>query len=794
MRLRCAQTLAATLLYLLLSLHSITAMADRAVDVSQPSIQLGSWSRVIRDADASLSAEQIFSQPQRYPGVKGSAITSFYFTDDAYWFVVPLYNPLHNPLTRLLVFEPIWLDDLQVTLLSNSGLHEQFHGGDYLPFSDRSLSHRKVNFSLQLPPGHSQLFVRVKTVDPFVVNMTLWETTAFYESDSLETAYLGLVYGVLGAMLLYNLVLFIAIRETVYAAYVAYVFFFMTWHIINNGITYQHLWPESPGIANWSQSISLYMIMVAGLYFAINFLQLPQRMPRTYHWAAALFAALILSFLFTTLGGYQLHVTSGVLWVIAYTPVLIVFGILALMAGNRAARYFVPATTAGFLGSGITALAVSGLIPFNTYTYRAVDFGMLIDAILLSIALADRLKLARADTERARAELFEATRFHAQQLEEEVEQRTMELREANAAKDKFFSIIAHDLRGPLSSLSLFYNDIIKSPKDFTDEILMLTRDTTNNTRDLLEQLLTWARSQRGEIDYNPRPTDLRLLLAEIEDFFSAQARAKDIQLQMNVDAPCWVYADRAMVHTVLRNLIGNALKYTKAGGLVGFNLIKMDNAYQLRITDSGIGMSDQALQQLFQPDTKPQSVPGTLNETGTGLGLILCNEFVQRNGGTLGAESEPGKGSTFWFTLPRTNPVASADSPVAIPAHRPLHILIADDKAISRETSARFLHELDHTVSFASNGIEAVTLANKNDFDLILMDINMPLLNGIEATRQIRTNDRHPPIIAFSSYFKSEIEQLAGDVKFDGYVNKPLSRESIVMEIERLFNTVEPSV
>lgn len=638
---------------------SLLARADNApaeasaVNIAQQQVQLGPWSRVIKDADGTMTAEQLLVHPAT-DGSRGDIVTSFTFTHAAYWFVVPLHNPQTTPLTRLLVFEPTWLDDVRVTLAAPDGTLQRYQGGDRLPFSQRSLPHRKINFELTLPPGNSQLLVRIQTQDPFVVGMGLWEHSAFFQADGHESGYIGLVYGVLGAMLLYNLVLFIAVRETVYAAYVAYLLFFMLMHATYNGHFFPLLWPDSPAWGNWAHSVFIYLCMMSGFYFAINFLELRTRMGPAFLWSQRLLQVIVAFFVITAaVGGYGLHVSSAIIWIIIYALFTLILGTLSLRAGNRAARYFLPATAAGFIGSAITAMTVSGFIPYSLYTYRAADFGMLIDAILLSIAMADRLKLARTEAEDARAALFESTRIHALQLEEEVAQRTEELQQANAAKDKFFSIIAHDLRGPMGSLALFYNHVVVTAQDFNDEILQLTRATTNNLSNFLEQLLTWARSQRGEIDCIPEAVDLRQLLLETAGLFSTQAQAKEIHLDLTLDEPCRVFVDIAMVNTILRNLINNALKYTTGGGVVSASADIRGDHYLIRITDSGVGMSKTVQTGLFRLNTKPQSTPGTHLESGTGLGLLLCHEFVVKNGGTIGVQSETGKGSTFWFTLPR---------------------------------------------------------------------------------------------------------------------------------------------
>lgn len=780
----------ASLLLLLASIYPPVLVAkEAAADVSSMSLPLGSWSRVYRDADATLTVDDLLTHPEQHENFAGEKIVSFFFTNDAYWLVVPLHNPQQQSLQRLLVFEPVWLDDIRITLVGDDGRRQAFHGGDFVPFSQRAIEHRKINFQLAIPPGNSKLFVRVKTVDPFVVNMELLDLHAFHTADIAEAAYLGVVYGVLGAMLLYNLVLFVSIRESVYAAYVAYVLFFLLWYTTNNGFTFQHLLPDSPVMANWVQSVGVYSIMFTGLYFTINFLQLSQRMPRIYFWAGGLFVCFLLSFILTALGGYQPHVISAILWVMIYTPALIVFGLLALLMGNRAARYFVPATTAGFLGSGITALAVSGLIPFNDYTYRAVDIGMLIDAILLSIALADRLKLARAETEEARTALYQATESHARELEEEVAQRTRELREANITKDRFFSIIAHDLRGPISGLSLLFNDVVKSAADFTETQRKIVCSTTKTTHLLLDQLLTWARSQRDEIEQDEQPLELNRLLTEVQALYQTQAEAKDVQLQYTPSQqPCWVRADNAMLQTVVRNLLHNALKFTDSGGVVESRVFVQDGVCRLEISDSGIGMSEEKSQSLFRLDTKPGSIPGTHGEQGSGLGLILCREFIQRNCGEIGVQSKPGEGSTFWFSLPRIE-IANVFDASDVTQIRPLSILVAEDLLLNRETSGRMLQELGHQVTFVEDGFAVAEKALGAQYDLILMDIDIPGIDGIEATRRIRASISKPPrIVAWSSYSRHEIEAMAEGTLFDGYLDKPLSQQDLNLNLSRMFS------
>ncbi len=758
-----------------------------AVDASVAEAALVPWSIITKDPSNELTADEVLQLAGNGQPAQGGAFANFGFTRASYWFSVVLDNPGASPLKRLLVVEPSWLDDVQVTLIYPDGSRQIYQGGDNFVFGQRAVPNENANFDLTLPSGKSRLLVRTQTRDPFQVGMTLWERSAFFQADGKLSRYFGLLYGAIGALLLFNLVLFFSARDKVYAAYVGYLIAFLAGHATYNGLVYPRLWSNSPEWSNWIHSITIYSFALAGLYFATQFLELRTRLHRVYRWVQVLALTIGGSFILTALGGYGLHVVSAILWVAIYAPLVLLAGVLSLMAGNRAARYFLTAAAAGFVGACITALTAAGFIPFTFYTFRALDFGMLIDAVLLSLALADRLRLSRAEAEQAKAKLIETTRTYAQKLEETVAVRTAELRQANATKDKFFSIVAHDLRGPIGSLSVMFNDVVASKAEMTDEILDMARATTKNTSLFLEELLTWARSQRGEIDCNPQAVNVSNVLLETQALFATQARAKDVRLDFGVGGACWVYADPAMVHTVLRNLTHNALKFTGRGGSVRAGLSREGDRCVVSIIDSGVGMDDKTREQIFRLDVKAHSSRGTQNESGTGLGLILCKEFVEKNGGTIGVRSQFGRGSTFWFSLPAASADKIVDPQLALEKIKSLKVLVVEDDPLHREANAKVLRDLACTPAFAANGDEAVRMAAVGGFDLILMDIDIPQIDGIEATRRIREQAGDSLIVSLSSYSRQELNRLAEGVQFDACLDKPLSKDALLGVIANLF-------
>lgn len=230
-----------------------------------------------------------------------------------------------------------------------------------------------------------------------------------------------------------------------------------------------------------------------------------------------------------------------------------------------------------------------------------------------------------------------------------------ELKEANTTKDKFFSIIAHDLKNPLGSFraisKLLFEDFDSFEESEKREFIEVMKNSADSLYRLLENLLEWSRAQRGKIEFNPIEFNLKLLSIQIFNLLKGSAENKKIVLVNKIPTTFPIFADENMLNTVLRNLITNAIKFTNQGGKITLDAIYENNEINISVSDSGVGMNSETINKLFRIDTKVSAL-GTNNETGTGLGLILCKEFVEKHGGKIWVESEIGKGSTFYFSLP----------------------------------------------------------------------------------------------------------------------------------------------
>ncbi len=296
----------------------------------------------------------------------------------------------------------------------------------------------------------------------------------------------------------------------------------------------------------------------------------------------------------------------------------------------------------------------------------------------------------------ARVQTHLRIREQAKRLEIQAE----ELMALNASKDKFFSIVAHDLKGPFQPLLGSTELLAEMTESLTlqeiKEIGQSLHRSAKNVYHLLESLLTWSRLQQGRMEYEPNKLNLKQIADQICQLLGATSTAKNIILQSNVKPGIFVYADEYMLNTIIRNLTNNALKFTKSGGRVTLSAQPHGDSaewVEVWVADNGVGMHETDMAKLFKIEVH-HSTLGTAKEIGTGLGLVMCQEMVQKHGGRIWVESELGRGTTFKFTLPLAEstpldslvfqPLESLESHISIkseiniiyPPQKELHILL----------------------------------------------------------------------------------------------------------------------
>jgi PAS domain S-box-containing protein len=239
-----------------------------------------------------------------------------------------------------------------------------------------------------------------------------------------------------------------------------------------------------------------------------------------------------------------------------------------------------------------------------------------------------------------------------------IKDNELRLIELNATKDKFFSIIAHDLRSPFNSIVGFSAYLVELVKEnnysHIDEIAAAILKSSNRAMDLLSNLMTWSQIESGRMPFNPKNIDITSIISDVISLIKPTASQKSINIENKTTSNAHVFADKEMISTILRNLLSNAIKFTENGGKVTILSAIDKNELTVTITDNGVGISKENIDKLFTIN-EGFSTPGTEKEKGTGLGLILCKEFIEKHHGKIWVESNVGIGSSFSFSLPTTN-------------------------------------------------------------------------------------------------------------------------------------------
>ncbi len=378
-------------------------------------------------------------------------------------------------------------------------------------------------------------------------------------------------------------------------------------------------------------------------------------------------------------------------------------------------------------------------------------------------------------------------------------QQTKELQGLNATKDKFFSIIAHDLRGPFNGFLGLTQVLAENLSDFTmpqlQDMLYAMKNSASNLYNLIVNLLEWSRIQRGLVTISPETFPLLPKISEILSITREALSAKEIKVSLDIPSNLLLFADINMFGSIMRNLITNAVKFTpKGGSIVVSAQPNSTNSIRISVKDTGIGMSSDLLGKLFRLDGNT-SRKGTEGELSTGLGLILCKDFIEKHGGEIWATSEEDKGSVFSFTISGSyaqiqEEVIQNTIPDSIKTHQVnnLKILIAEDDYASDKLISVLSRQFSSNILNARTGIEAVeTCRNNPDIDLVFMDIKMPLMDGYEATRQIRLYNTDVIIIAQTANDYPEARVKAMKAGCNYYITKPIDKEILINLIQKHF-------
>ncbi len=442
----------------------------------------------------------------------------------------------------------------------------------------------------------------------------------------------------------------------------------------------------------------------------------------------------------------------------------------------------------------------------------------LILQVLERVLLRSRLMSENSERARSLEELVEARTEDLEkvnrELEAEIAERVRteeELRYAmehtelaSKVKGQFLARMSHEIRTPLNAVIGMVNLAFMTDDDSEKlDYLITVRESADHLMGIINDILDFSKIEAGKLLLEKIPFNLRRFMNDIIRTMSIKAGEKSLYLELvyDEDLPVAVSTDPTRLRQILINLINNALKFTSRGGVVVKVSVRSDDKSKINlmcsVNDTGIGIPEERLDSIFESFTQSDDSISR-KYGGTGLGLAICRQLVEKMEGSIRVESEQEKGSTFSFYIPievaKSDELQPREDIISKPSiGQTYKILMAEDNEINQKLNAIVLRKLGHEVTVAKNGLVVLEQMRKTMFDLILMDIEMPHMDGIEATLRIRKGEvgmekKDIPIIAMTAHVQDEIRKQCFDAGMDEYIGKPIKIELLGSRLEKVMH------
>ena len=851
------QLISAIIVLILLILFPAILLGNEPIllNDNQDNYTVGKHLDILEDKDGTMSFEKISSQEYGEKFIKSIwDVPNFGYTDSAYWvkFTLDGKNLRTEKMNLIIEVSYSLLDYVYMYAPDSKGNYYVSKTGDRLKFSSREIDHRFFLFKIDMKPREKKtIYLRVKSESSVQIHLHLWTETAFAAKDHNEQYALGIYYGIILVMMLYNLFLFFSVKHKSYLYYVLYIISFGFLLMFLNGTGYEYIWPNWIWWANSGVPIMIGIVGFNIVLFTMSLLNTKEMIPRFHIVLRILLGFMILLIVLAFVTPYQFAIKFGYVYTIFIPIILIITGFLCVLKKYPPAMYYLIAWTMLLLGMSAYALKAAGILEKIFITEYGIQIGSALEVILLSLALGDRINLERRDKIKAQEIALEKEIIARKAQDEALVNKQLAIEnliKADKLKDEFLANTSHELRTPLNGINglaeSLLNGIAGPINEKMRNDLIMIASSGRRLSSLINDILDFSKLKNRDISINKKAVDLYSVVKMVLLLSEPLISSKKIILINNVDKNFGVVlADENRLEQILHNLIGNAIKFTDEGTIEISSKIEGNSNQpyaRIIVSDTGIGIPLDKHETIFRSF---EQVDGTIEKEyyGTGLGLTITRKLVELHGGNISVESMQGVGSIFTFTIPMADEEITktgnnnsflksfkpdfkekksitylnqenieivkdftvnnfdldylnssiSESDIVDNEDRKPELLIVDDDAINLQVLENNLALYNYSITKATNGYEALELIESGkEFDLVLLDVMMPRMSGYEVCSKIREkySPGELPVVLLTA--KNLVSDLVKGFESgtNDYLAKPFDKRELLARVQTLIS------
>lgn len=698
-------------------------------------------------------------------------IPNFGHEKQTLWFRLKIENQSASIERQFLSLELSTIDFYNVFVIKEKFVVQEFKLGDHLPFNSRVIKSHNFVIPLIIEDGEKlHIYLKIQSLESVRVPLYLRNQQSYDDREKQTLLLYGMYFGALLIMALYNLSLFISVKDKNYLYFTFYIISAAFYRLSTSGFGFQYIWPSQPSINGFIILVFVAMIVFSFSLFIYGFMQI-NKDHKLYHYV--LRTQMFASILIPVLGIFDLHLAGRIVNFLA-----LITTVNAIWITIR--RYFDNLKYAKLLIIGLLILLAStlmlvmnrlGIIPMNLLTENSSQIGYILTILLMSMALSQRIKdnhKKRIEAEQKALHVEKNIRIEKERYlnlelaakEEEIhaKEEVFIARSESKAKSNFLATMSHEIRTPMNGvlgITELLADTELSPQQ--KYYIRVIQESGNTLLNIINDILDFSKIEAGKIELEMIDFELNQLCQECISNFTILAKNKKIELIVSIKpgTPVYLKSDPTRLKQIILNLLSNAFKFTRAGSIIlqisciDEAIESKDKLLKFEVKDTGIGISKDQEQKLFSEFSQADSST-TRKYGGTGLGLAICKQLATLLGGEIGVDSEENMGSNFWFTckvyIGSDGFVNKNSTPTTSLENR--NILFVDDSPFFIDTAREISRAWGMNVEVAFSAEEA--LEKLNDayseniiFDIISLDMAMPGRSGLECAEIINKNSNY---------------------------------------------------